>query len=230
MSGTAGKRPGRKSKTQGSQQLTRRQFLKEVGLVMGGAAVASLPFTSACSSSANTNPSGNNTNTSTNTTTTTETSLPPAEGFVYKTPLGEPPKMAIPGCTTFVATDRKYVVEHMWIKMVAENIAAIGITEKMVELLDLIRAVSLPDMGDTVVRGEYFGYIEAAKMNVEFPAPVSGTVLQVNNAIYTDFKHMISDDPYVRGWLVTVQLNHPEEWDELLTPQEYTDLNAKVAE
>jgi len=136
--------------------------------------------------------------------------------------------MEIPGCTTFTATDRKYVIEHMWIKMVAENIVALGITEKMSELMDLIYTMYLPQEGDVITKGESFIYSEAGKMSVEFFAPISGTVLQVNRDIYTDLEMMINADPYVKGWLITVQLSNPEEWDELLTPQEYTDLNSKV--
>jgi glycine cleavage system H protein len=223
----------RKQRSQKPQEITRRQFLKEASLVVGGAAIASLAFTSACSSPKNTTTSGNTTTTSTNTTpaiTNTTTVLPPAEGFVYETPLEQPPKMPIPGCTTFTATDRKYVVEHMWVKMVAENIVAIGITEKMSELMDKINSLYLPKEGDILEKGGLFAYAEAAKMNVDFPAPVSGTVMQVNHDVYVDLEKMINDDPYVKGWLVTLQLSNPEEWDELLTPQEYTDLNSKVLE
>ena len=226
------------------QQVTRRQFLKDTGLIVGGAAISSIGLTSGCSSgetsttssqinttttntTPTTNPATTTSSTSTNTTTTTVTTLPPAEGFVYKTPLDLPPEMDIPGCTTSTATDRKYVIEHMWIKMVAQGIVAIGITEKMSELTDYISDISLPQVGTTVNKGDYLMYITAAKMNVEFPAPVSGTVLQRNNDIFIDLVAMVNTDPYVKGWLMTIQLSHPEEWDELLTPQEYTDLNAK---
>jgi glycine cleavage system H protein len=88
--------------------------------------------------------------------------------------------------------------------------------------------MDLPEVGKILQKGGSFGYSTAGKMNVEFVSPVSGEVLQQNLAIYTDLEMMINADPYVKGWLVTIQLTQPEEWDELLTPQEYTDLNAKV--
>ncbi|UCE97573.1 MAG: hypothetical protein JSV74_06430 [Dehalococcoidia bacterium] len=220
------------------QQFSRRQFLKNASLLMGGAAVSSIALTTACSSSSDTTTPNTKTttipNNTTNTTSTsatnitTATTLPPAEGFVYETPTEQPPKMEIPGCTTFTATDRKYIIEHMWIKMVAENIVAVGITEKMSELMSLIYTMDLPNVGKILQKGGMFGYSTAGKMNVEFVSPVSGEVLQQNLAIYTDLEMMINADPYVKGWLVTIQLTKPEEWDELLTPQEYTDLNAKV--
>jgi len=228
----------RKRKAREGQQVTRRQFLKETGLLVGGAAISSIAITSGCDSSSSsgtktvnttptTNPTTTTSNTSINTTTTTTTTLPPAEGFVYKTPLEQPPVMPIPGCTTFTATDRKYIIEHMWVKMVAEGIVAIGVTEKMTELMDVIYSLSLPPESEIVQKDTSFIYADAAKMAVEFVAPVSGTVLQVNNGVFLDLT-VIKNDPWVGGWFLTIKLSNPEEWDDLLLPQEYTDLNAKV--
>ena len=223
------------------ETVTRRQFLKEASLVVGGTAIASLALTSACGSPENSSTTTGTTtttstpvNTTTNTSTantstpTATTSLPPAEGFVYSTPSERPPLMPIPGCTTFTATDRLYIVEHMWIKLVAENIVVIGITEKMSELMDKIYSLYLPEIDHKLTKEGYFGYGEAAKLNVEFVSPVSGTVRQINNELYIDIEMHVNNDPYVSGWMVTIELSNPEELDELLTPQGYTDLNAKV--
>lgn len=118
----------------------------------------------------------------------------------------------------------------MWIKLVAENIVAIGITEKMSELLDLIYTLFLPYEDDVIKKNDNFIYIEAGKMSAELFSPVSGTVLQVNHAVYTDLEMMINADPYVKGWFLTIELSNPEEFNDLLTPEEYRDLNAKVVE
>jgi glycine cleavage system H protein len=234
-----GRKTDRKSRPQEPQLLTRKDFLKEMGTVVGGAALASLAFNSACGSPGNnttSNPTAdvnsNTINSSTGNTvtsgTTTNTGLPPAEGFVYKTPQALPPRKPIPGCTTSVATDRMYTVDHLWVKMVAKNIVAIGITEKMATLVDNILAVNLPKEGRTIIMGDFLIYIESSKMNVELPAPVSGTILQVNNEIFTDLVYRVNGDPYVRGWLVTMQLSNPTEWDTLITPEVYSELNKIV--
>jgi len=190
------------------QTVTRRQFLKEASLVVGGAAIASLALTSACSSPGNggtTSNTGTTTTTSTpatttNTTTSTPTSLPPSEDFIYSTPSERPPLMPIPGCTTFTATDRLYIVEHMWIKLVAENIVVIGITEKMSELMDKIYSLYLPEIDHKLTKEGYFGYGEAAKLNVEFISPVSGTVRQINNELFIDIEmHVNKLDGYDRA-------------------------------
>ena len=112
--------------------------------------------------------------------------------------------MEIPGCTTFTATDRKYIIEHMWIKMVAENIVAVGITEKMSELMDLIYTMDLPDVGKLLQKEGFFGYSEAGKMNVEFVSPVSGEVVDINPALKTN-PELVFEDPYGKGWLFKVK-------------------------
>ena len=119
----------------------------------------------------------------------------------------------------------------MWVKLVAENIVAIGITEKMSELTDQMYNLYPPYEGDIIKKGDPFIYIEATKMSVEFFTPVSGTVLQVNNNAFSNVGDlMVNEDPYNRGWFITMQLSNPEELDELLTPEEYRDLNEKVVE
>jgi len=115
----------------------------------------------------------------------------------------------------------------MWVKMVAEGIVVIGITEKMTELMDVIYSLWLPPEGEVVQKNGSFIYAEAAKMSVEFFSPVSGKVLQVNNGMFLDLT-VIKYDPYTEGWFLAMELSNPEEWDDLLSPQEYTDLNAKV--
>ena len=129
-----------------------------------------------------------------------------------------------------MAADRSYIIEHMWVKLVAENIVVIGITEKMSELLDKIYTLYLPNEGDKLEKDGFFAYAEGGKMSTEFVVPVSGTVLQINYEIWPDPELTVNNDPYVSGWWITIQLSNPQELDELLTPEEYRDLNAKVVE
>ena len=223
------KKTGEEQTGQKAQPISRRHFLKEAGLIVGGAAIASMALSTACGSSANTTtPAGTTTTTPAPSTVVTPTVLPPAEGFVYVTPGGLPPMMPVPGCTTYTATDRKYIIEHMWIKLVAEDLVVVGITDKMSLLLDKIYSLYLPEIGRSLNKDGFFGSAEAAKLNAEFISPVSGTVTQLNNEIWPDPEVTVNNDPYVSGWMVTIKLSKPEEWAELLTAQEYTDLNAKV--
>jgi len=220
-------KPKRKGKPQGPPLLTRKEFLKEIVSVAGGMALVSLAPASACTSPG-TDTSSGITDSNTGTATSATSSLPPANGFVYKTPTELPPMVLIPGCTSHTALDRKYTLEHMWVKMVAENIAAIGITEKMSQMVAFIYSINLPQIGRKYAQGDVLLYVTSSKLSIDLIAPVSGTVLQQDTDIFVDLWYRVNGDPYVKGWLVTMQLNQPEEWNKLLTPQEYTDLNAKV--
>ncbi len=245
MPGKEKVRQGHKRNERNSPPITRRQFLKEVGLVVGGAAVTSLAFTSACSSSAKPNPSGTtttdtgasaggtttiNTTSATNTSSGSTTSLD-TTAFSY-TPSREGLELLpIPGCTTLVASDRLYSVEHMWVKPIADDRVVVGITDKLQQLMDVVNSLSFPNAGEAVTGGEYCGWVEAWKLDVDIISPVSGTVLQTNVMIHWNLgssDNVLHMDPYVTGWMMVIQLSKPEELDELLTPQEYIALNAKT--
>jgi glycine cleavage system H protein len=120
----------------------------------------------------------------------------------------------------------------MWIKPLADDKAAIGITDKLQELMGVVNSLDFPREGEVVAGGEFCGYAESWKMNVDFICPVSGTVLQVNTALQWGLgskDHVFHIDPYVTGWMMVIQLSKPEELNGLLTPEEYIALNAKVA-
>ena len=142
--------------------------------------------------------------------------------------------MQIPGCTTSVVSDRMYIIEHTWVKYITDDIVVIGITDKLQELMDFLSDIRVSEEGETIIRGKEFGSGEGSKMAVEFISPVSGVVLQVNSLLWNELhnpgNHVVNLDPYVKGWMLVIQLSNPEEWNELITPQEYIDLNAKVYE
>ena len=244
------KKTGKQRSGQKAQPISRRRFLKETGLIIGGAAIASMALTTACGSSENTSTEGTTTtNTPANTATgsatpsitvTTSSTPGPTDTPVitittstdtwngeYSPPIGDPEKQPIPGCTTFVAMDRLYAVEHMWVKSIAVNTVAIGITEIFLEYLEDVFSVKLPDVGTVVPRDSYSGSVEAKKMNVEFIAPVSGAVLQNNDKVLADPK-WVNRNPWGSGWLQVIQLSNPQELQDLMTPEKYISYNAKI--
>jgi len=211
------------SDNRSGENVSRRQFIKDVGLMAGGLSITSMLVASGCKDGPTTTPA--NTTTATPPPTTTGNG-----GFVY-IPVTEYGLMEIEGCTSKVADDRLYASEHTWVKVVEGNIVAIGITDKMALLTDIVKAIELPSVGGTVARNESFAYAEGAKMSVELICPVSGTIMLVNNAIHEPpygYAEVINKSPYVNGWLLVVELSKPEELDELLTPVEYAMENRKV--
>ncbi|MFC1865350.1 glycine cleavage system protein H [Chloroflexota bacterium] len=244
-----GKQRGKEQAGQKSQPVTRRHFLKEAGLVVGGAAISSVALTTACGSSENTSTAGTTTTTPANTTTgsatpsttvTTSNTPSPTDKPVitittstdtwsgeYLPPVENPEKQPIRGCTTFVAMDRLYAVEHMWVKSIAVNTVAIGITEIFLEYLEDIFVIELPDVGTVALRDSFSGSVEAKKMNLEFIAPVSGIVLLNNDKALADPK-WVNRDPWGSGWLQVIQLSNPQELQDLMTPEKYISYNAKI--
>ncbi|GLY43791.1 glycine cleavage system H protein [Amycolatopsis sp. NBRC 101858] len=99
----------------------------------------------------------------------------------------------------------KYTKEHEWLN-VEDGVATVGITAFAAESLGDIVFVQLPDAGATVTAGEVFGEVESTKSVSELYAPVSGEVVEVNEAT-SDRPEVINEDPYTEGWLLKVRLS-----------------------
>lgn len=115
----------------------------------------------------------------------------------------------------------RYSREHLWVRVEGER-GVIGLTEYAQERLGTIRGVELPSVGDEIDQDDSFGSVEARKTVADLYAPVSGTVLEVNEDL-ADTPELINDDPYDGGWLVVVRLLDPEELNLLLSAEEYQE-------
>lgn len=115
----------------------------------------------------------------------------------------------------------RYSKEHLWIRVEAGR-AVVGITDFAQTSLGTILAVELPDVGDELEQDDSFGTVEARKTVAELYAPVSGTVLEVNDDL-VEAPEIVNDDPYDGGWLVVVELKDPEELSMLLSADEYQE-------
>ncbi|MCL2670276.1 MAG: glycine cleavage system protein GcvH [Syntrophaceae bacterium] len=117
--------------------------------------------------------------------------------------------------------DLLYSREHLWAR-VEGNQVTIGITDYAQERIGEILSLDLPECDAYVERDEPFGSIESTKAVVELIAPVGGTVISVNDDLVDDIG-VINSDPHDTGWLIVVELEDPEELDDLLDPQGYQD-------
>jgi glycine cleavage system H protein len=124
--------------------------------------------------------------------------------------------------------DLLYSQEHIWIR-VEGNLATIGITDHAQEKLGEIISLDLPEDNSSVERDEPFGRIESAKASVELISPVSGTVISVNEDI-TDDIGIINSDPHDTGWMIVVEMEDPEELDDLLDTSEYQEFVTREEE
>ena len=109
--------------------------------------------------------------------------------------------------------DLKYTKDHEWIR-VADGQGRVGITDYAQEQLGDVVYVELPAVGRTLAQGEQFGAVESVKAVSDLYCPVSGEVVQVNEAL-ADRPETINADPH-GTWLIVVKLSDPGELDALL--------------
>jgi len=116
-------------------------------------------------------------------------------------------------------SDRSYSKDHEWV-LVDGTAAIIGITDFAQDQLGEVVYVDLPSEGDTLVAGETFGEIESVKSVSELFAPVSGEIVEVNDAL-GDTPETVNADPHGDGWMIKVTLSDPSEVDALMSAEEY---------
>ena len=115
-----------------------------------------------------------------------------------------------------------YTKEHEWVK-IEENTAVIGITDFAQNELGDIVFVELPEVGDEVSLDQPFGSVESVKTVSELYAPVSGTVVAVNEEL-SDSPELVNESPYETAWMIKVELSNPSEVEQLLTPDAYKEV------
>ncbi len=120
--------------------------------------------------------------------------------------------------------DRKYSKDHEW-ALIDAGIATVGITQFAVDSLSDIVYVDLPEAGSDVVRFEKFGEIESVKTVSDLISPVSGVILERNQAALDD-PELVNRSPYADGWLLKVEIADQTQLDDLLEASEYEAFTA----
>ncbi|MBR5464244.1 MAG: glycine cleavage system protein GcvH [Alistipes sp.] len=121
-----------------------------------------------------------------------------------------------------VPANLKYSNDHEWCS-IEGDVATIGITDFAQSQLGDIVFVDVPTVGETLAAGEVFGSIEAVKTVSDAFTPVSGEVIEFNEAVDAD-PALVNKDAYGEGWLIKVKVSDASEWDSLLTAEQYTEL------
>jgi glycine cleavage system H protein len=120
-----------------------------------------------------------------------------------------------------VPEDRKYRESHEYATTDGE-ISTVGITDFAQDELGDVVFVELPDEGDELTAGEPFGVVESIKAVSDLYAPVTGTVVDVNEELF-DAPELVNDDPYGDGWMLTVDVTDESSFDDLLSADEYRE-------
>ena len=120
-----------------------------------------------------------------------------------------------------VPEDLHYSKDHEWIRVEGE-VGTIGITDYAQHSLGDVVYVELPKVGDKFEAHESFGSVESVKAVSELFTPVSGEIVEVNEALQ-DTPESVNSDPYGAAWMIRVRVKVPGEVDALLTAAEYED-------
>jgi len=113
---------------------------------------------------------------------------------------------------------------HLWVRAEADR-AQLGISDQGQDAIGEIIAVELPDVGDSIERGEAFGELESVRTVQELIAPVTGVVRAVNGEL-EDHPSLANEDPYHEGWLIEVELADDGELEDLMATEDYEEFVA----
>ena len=103
-----------------------------------------------------------------------------------------------------------------------ENVVTVGITAFAIDQLGDIVFLELPDVGDTVEKGEKFGTVESVKAVEDLKSPLNGEVIERNDTLIDSPENM-GDDPYGDGWLIKVKPEDLDDLDDAMSAEEYKD-------
>jgi len=113
----------------------------------------------------------------------------------------------------------KYQQSHEWARQEGDRIVC-GITDHAQDSLSDVVYVELPDIGSVLNKGEVFGVVESVKAASDLYMPVSGEIIEINEAL-ADTPETVNTDPYGAGWMIKIKPSNPSEWDSLLSGDEY---------
>ena len=115
--------------------------------------------------------------------------------------------------------DVRYAESHEWARSEGERVKA-GISDYAQDQLGDIVFVELPEVGDTLGKGEEFGTVESVKAVSELYMPVAGEVVAINDTL-EDAPEKVNNTPYGDGWMIEIKAENPAELDNLMDNNAY---------
>ncbi|HEX8410062.1 MAG TPA: glycine cleavage system protein GcvH [Thermoanaerobaculia bacterium] len=117
--------------------------------------------------------------------------------------------------------DNRYAKSHEYVH-VEGDVATIGITDYAQKELGDVVFVELPQVGSALDAADELGSIESVKAVSELFSPVSGEVVEINEAL-AENPALVNTDPWGDGWMIRIRMSDPTEVDELMTAEEYDE-------
>ena len=117
----------------------------------------------------------------------------------------------------------KFTTDHEWINLEDHEAAVVGITLHAQDALGDVVFVDLPEVGRRYAQGEVAGVVESVKAAADIFMPVSGEVVEVNEALRAD-PALANSDPMGHGWFFKVRMSDMAQFDLLMDPPGYDAL------
>jgi glycine cleavage system H protein len=117
--------------------------------------------------------------------------------------------------------DNKYAKSHEYVH-VEGGVGTVGITDYAQKELGDVVFVELPQVGSMLEAGDELGSIESVKAVSELFAPVSGEVVEINEAL-AEKPELVNTDPYGDGWMIRIRLSDTSELEDLMNAEEYEE-------
>ena len=124
-------------------------------------------------------------------------------------------------------SDAKFTKDHEWILMEDDEVGIVGITDYAQDQLGELVYVELPEVDQEFAAGSDAVIIESVKAAGEVKAPVSGTVVEVNESL-ADEPEKVNSDPMGEGWFIKMRVNDPRELDDLMDEDEYKEYTEEL--
>ena len=121
----------------------------------------------------------------------------------------------------------KYTQEHEWICLEGEDKGKMGLTNYAQTQLGDIVYLDLPASGTQAEQFKKMGELESVKAVIDLFSPVSGQVLEINQAVI-DEPQLVNQDPYRAGWMVRLEISNPSELDNLMNSDQYDKFEAEL--
>lgn len=121
-----------------------------------------------------------------------------------------------------IPAELKYTEDHEWVK-IEGDVATVGITDFAQGELGDIVYVEIETEGESIDSGEVFGTVEAVKTVSDLFMPLSGEVIEVNEAL-EDAPETVNDNPYEDGWMIKIKMSDSSEIDKLLSATAYGEV------
>ena len=119
-----------------------------------------------------------------------------------------------------IPAELKYVASHEWLRLEDDGTITVGITEHAQDLLGDVVFVELPEVGANITVDEEIAVVESVKAASDVYAPISGEVIAINESL-EDEPEVINSDPYGEGWIYKMKATNLEDYEGLLSAEEY---------